>query len=66
MKCYECAKQNKVTDAVSTCAICGKGLCMDHAHEVDIDKGSVSPWLSKAATAILCERDAQTFRVKAV
>ena len=62
MKCYECAKQNKVTDAVSTCAICGKGLCMDHAHEVDVGKGSVSPWLSKASTAILCERDAEAFR----
>jgi hypothetical protein len=62
MKCYECAKQNKTTEAVSTCAICGKGLCMEHSHEVDIGKERVSPWLSKAATAILCERDAKSFR----
>ena len=65
MKCYECAKQNKSSDAVSICAICGKGLCVDHAHEVDVDKGSVSPWQSKATTAILCERDAEAMRVQA-
>jgi hypothetical protein len=62
MKCYECAKQNKITDAVSTCAICGKGLCMEHAHEIDVEKESVSPWQSKKTTAILCERDANAFR----
>ncbi|MFW5986882.1 MAG: DUF2180 family protein [Methanohalophilus sp.] len=30
MKCYECEKENKSTDTVGICIICGRGVCMDH------------------------------------
>ena len=31
MKCYECSKKGRNTDAVALCMVCGMGLCMDHA-----------------------------------
>ncbi|HII03028.1 TPA: DUF2180 family protein [Methanosarcinaceae archaeon] len=30
MRCYECAKEGKVTDAVGVCIACGRGVCKDH------------------------------------
>lgn len=30
MKCYECAKMGKDTDAVGICIICGRGVCKEH------------------------------------
>ncbi|AKB84571.1 MULTISPECIES: DUF2180 family protein [Methanococcoides] len=30
MKCYECAKNGKDTDAVGICIVCGEGVCKDH------------------------------------
>ncbi len=30
MKCYECAKEGKETDAVGICIVCGRGVCKDH------------------------------------
>ena len=30
MKCYQCAKMGKDTDAIGICIVCGMGLCKDH------------------------------------
>ena len=30
MKCYECAKAGKDTDAVGICIVCGRGVCKEH------------------------------------
>jgi hypothetical protein len=30
MKCYECAKIGKTTDAVGICIVCGYGVCNEH------------------------------------
>ncbi len=30
MKCYECAKNGKDTEAVGICIVCGAGVCKDH------------------------------------
>ena len=55
MKCYVDAKAGVDKDAVAVCAICGKGLCMDHAREEEIDMAQVSPWEAKSSEAILCD-----------
>jgi hypothetical protein len=36
MKCYECAKGGKDSDAVAMCVICGMGPCMEHAIREDL------------------------------
>ncbi|HII79016.1 MAG TPA: DUF2180 family protein [Methanosarcina sp.] len=30
MKCYECAREGKDTDAVGICIVCGRGVCKEH------------------------------------
>ena len=36
MKCYQCAKMGKDTDAVGICIVCGMGLCKDHLRREEI------------------------------
>lgn len=36
MRCYDCMEEDKTTEAVTVCIICGKGLCMDHTNEIDL------------------------------
>jgi hypothetical protein len=36
LRCYECALQDKVEEAVAICIMCGKGMCMEHAMRVDL------------------------------
>jgi hypothetical protein len=59
MKCYQDAKAGKDVEAVAVCAVCGKGLCMDHATEKEVEMAHVSPWEVKSATAILCDQCAE-------
>jgi hypothetical protein len=33
MNCYECAKRESTTPAVSVCRTCGAGLCLEHTRE---------------------------------
>lgn len=33
MNCFVCAKEERTSAAVAVCAVCGMGLCMEHAHE---------------------------------
>ncbi|ATU07720.1 DUF2180 family protein [Methanohalophilus portucalensis] len=30
MKCFECEKENKKTDTIGICIICGRGICEEH------------------------------------
>lgn len=56
MKCFVCAKSRKPQEAVAVCAVCGKGLCLDHLHERELPLVlRVSGWVNRAATHILCE-----------
>lgn len=57
MKCYTCAKAGKTTDAVAVCTVCGMAVCMEHAHEREVQVTQrVSGWVSETAMQILCER----------
>lgn len=31
MNCYDCASDEKTTEAVGVCAVCGAGVCSEHA-----------------------------------
>ena len=56
MKCYVCSKTGMVNDAVAVCAVCGKGLCVEHALERELPLTQrVSGWLNLSTTHILCE-----------
>lgn len=41
MKCYVCALEGAVSEAVAVCIVCGMGLCMEHAirEEVELWEG---------------------------
>lgn len=55
MKCYTCAKEGKSVDAVAVCAVCGMGLCMDHAIEKELPLvRRVSGWAAQKLVHILC------------
>ncbi|HBY97006.1 MAG: DUF2180 family protein [Ardenticatenaceae bacterium] len=57
MKCYVCAKTGETMDAVAVCAICGMGLCLDHAIEREIPLVQrVSGWASQSTMHILCKQ----------
>ncbi|HBY95710.1 MAG: DUF2180 family protein [Ardenticatenaceae bacterium] len=57
MNCYTCIKEGVTMDAVAVCAICGMGLCLDHAIEREIPLVQrVSGWASQSTMHILCER----------
>jgi hypothetical protein len=36
VKCYVCAQEDKESDAVAICSVCGMGLCLDHVIRDDI------------------------------
>jgi hypothetical protein len=36
LRCYECAEKESVEEAVALCIMCGKGLCMEHSHRIDL------------------------------
>lgn len=36
MICYDCMEAKKNTEAVCVCIVCGKGLCIDHAKELEL------------------------------
>ena len=56
MKCYVCGKAGMVKDSVAVCAVCGKGLCKEHARERELPLVQrVSGWANVSATHILCE-----------
>lgn len=47
-------------DAVAVCAICGMGVCLDHATEREVPLVQrVSGWANRSAMHILCERCSQ-------
>lgn len=55
MKCYVCAKASQKSDAVAVCAVCGMGLCMDHAIERELPLvRRVSGWVDRKLIHILC------------
>ena len=31
MKCYDCATDDRVAEAVGICSICGRAVCLNHA-----------------------------------
>ena len=35
LKCYDCLENNKDSEAVGVCIICGKGLCLEHTKQVE-------------------------------
>lgn len=43
LKCYDCLENNKDSEAVGVCIVCGKGLCMEHIKQVEFPmKGDTS------------------------
>lgn len=57
MKCYTCAQEGRNMDAVAVCAVCGMGLCLEHAHEQDVPVVQRSSgWVGQMTMHILCER----------
>jgi hypothetical protein len=66
MKCYECIKAGTTQDAVAVCAVCGKGLCLDHALERELSlTPRVSGWANSMATHIICQACATALPVTA-
>lgn len=55
MKCYTHAKDGVDRDAVSTCAVCGKGLCLEHSNEHKLQIQRVSGWVGRETIYILCD-----------
>lgn len=60
MKCYLDAQSGADKDAVAVCAVCGMGLCAEHAVEREPrpEAGLVRPGIG-AAMLILCPRCAE-------
>ena len=44
MRCYPCARQGKVEEAVAICIICGMGVCLDHALREELLVQDVIDW----------------------
>lgn len=55
MKCYVDAKVGVDKEAVATCVICGKGLCMEHANERTLQMRRESGWVLHETVYILCD-----------
>jgi hypothetical protein len=60
LKCYDCLEENKDTEAVGVCIVCGKGLCMEHIKQVEFPmKGGGYPLphktLKKGLPRMLCK-----------
>ncbi len=55
MKCYVCTKENKSSDAVAICVVCGMGLCKDHVIEKMVPLVQrTSGWATQEVIHILC------------
>lgn len=63
MNCYTCAQEGDTREAVAVCAVCGMGLCMEHAFERTVSHGKHPPGPAGVGTAttmyIFCERCAK-------
>ncbi len=60
MKCYAHAREGEDRDAVAVCAVCGMGLCMEHAVEREVPLvRRVSGWVGQTTMHVLCERCAK-------
>lgn len=64
MSCYTCAKEGRTSAAVAVCAVCGMGLCMDHAHERTVSEqkhppGQAGGMSTTTTMYIFCERCAK-------
>lgn len=44
MKCYDCAKLGKDTEAVTICIVCGKGICMEHSLRENLPLVDIVDW----------------------
>lgn len=60
LKCYDCMEDNTDAEAVSVCIACGKGLCMEHTHRLDVPiwEGSYPmpvKVMDKSLPRIMCE-----------
>ncbi|MFE5189757.1 DUF2180 family protein [Streptomyces sp. NPDC056628] len=44
MKCYECDRSDRATDAVAVCQVCGAAVCAEHVHTEPVQiRGSAQP-----------------------
>lgn len=60
VQCYVHAKEGTGRDAVAVCAVCGMGVCLDHATDREAPLAQrVSGWASETAMLILCPRCAE-------
>lgn len=61
VKCYIHVKEGSTADAVAVCAMCGMGICMEHAYEqrfpARTSPGEVGT--SHGSMRILCPEDAK-------
>jgi hypothetical protein len=76
LKCYVCAQEDKETDAVAICIVCGMGVCKEHAirdelsfWEAQFISSDMSPEggrfsLPKSLPRILCTECYQVMRVE--
>jgi hypothetical protein len=55
MKCYIDAKAGVAKEACAVCAICGRGLCLEHAHEVTKQMQREPGWVLHETVYILCD-----------
>ena len=55
MKCYIDAKAGIDKEAVAICAVCGKALCMEHAHEKTKQMHREPGWVLHETVYILCD-----------
>jgi hypothetical protein len=44
MRCYPCAGQGKVNEAVAICVVCGMGICADHAIREELLVEDIIDW----------------------
>lgn len=54
MFCYDHLKTGTQKEAVAVCPICGRGVCMEHAHEQRMQIKRESGWVGHETTYILC------------
>jgi len=55
MKCYVDAKVGAEKEACAICAICGRGLCLEHTHELTKQIPSKPGWVLHETVYILCD-----------
>lgn len=54
MLCYDHMKAGTQQEAVAACAICGRGVCLEHANEHEMQILRESGWTSHSTPYILC------------